>query len=190
MKEEGEYLEGEKNGIWKEYNYNGTMKEEGEYIKGKKNGILKEYIYNGKLEFQGEYKDGLRNGKGKEYFDNGNVLYEGEYADDLRKGNGKEYFRNGKILFSGEYLKGKKWNGDGYSNKFDFIEFTLINGKGRVIEYDYYEELIYEGEYKNGERNGRCYYKQSERNTNYNQYQQNDSFDNNYSISDSDGDSD
>ena len=38
---------------------------EGEYLNGKRNGIGKEYYKNGKLKYEGEYLDGERNGKGK-----------------------------------------------------------------------------------------------------------------------------
>ena len=36
-----------------------------------KNGLVKEYNYNGVLIFEGEYLNGKRNGKGKEFYDNG-----------------------------------------------------------------------------------------------------------------------
>ena len=62
-------------------------------------------------------------------------------------------------MFEGYYLNNKKWNGRGYDIKGNII-YELINGKGIVKEY--YEDyiimmiqLIYEGEYKNGERNGK-----------------------------------
>ena len=38
---------------------------EGEYLNGKKNGKWKEYWHN-RLNFEGEYLNGERNGKGKE----------------------------------------------------------------------------------------------------------------------------
>ena len=40
---EGEYLNGKKNGNWKEYNRKGSLMFEGEYLNGKKNGNWKEY---------------------------------------------------------------------------------------------------------------------------------------------------
>ena len=41
---------------------------EGEYLNGQRKGIGKEYYsLNGKLEFEGEYLNGKRNGNGKEY---------------------------------------------------------------------------------------------------------------------------
>ena len=40
----GEYLNGERNGKGKEYNYNNELIFKGNYIKGKRNGIGKEYL--------------------------------------------------------------------------------------------------------------------------------------------------
>ena len=66
------------------------------------------------------YDNKIWNGKG--YDKNGNIIYK------LNNGNGKvkEYY-DGKLGFEGEYLNGK------------------INGYGK--EYDYEDELIFEGEY-------------------------------------------
>ena len=47
----------------------------------------------------------------------------------------------------------KKWNGKGY-NADGNIEFEIKNGVGRIKEY-YNGELIFEGDYLNGERNGK-----------------------------------
>ena len=40
-----------------------------------------------------------------------------------------------------------------YNNKSEF-EFQLIQGNGKGKEYNYLGDLIFEGEYKNGEREG------------------------------------
>ena len=55
--------------------------------------------------------------------------------------------------YEGEYLCDKKWNGKGYNRKGDAI-YELKDGKGKVKEYKE-DELIFEGEYINGRRNGR-----------------------------------
>ena len=123
-----QYLNGERNGKGKEYDYNGELKFEGEYLNGNR--------WNGKgFNIKGNKIFEIINGKGKvkEYYSNGNLEFEGEYLNGKRNGKGKEYY-NGELLFEGEYLNGKKWN-----------------GKGK--EYDS-GKLVFEGEYLNGERNG------------------------------------
>ena len=143
-------------GKGKEYDSDGKFEFEGEYLNGEKNGIGKEY-FDDKLIFEGIYLKGKRwNGKGKEY--NYSILklkYEGEYLNGKWNGKGKEfYYYNGKLIFEGEYLNGKRWNGKGY-NKEGKKDFEINEGNGNVKEYNDYDELEYEGEYLNGERNGK-----------------------------------
>ena len=69
---------------------------DGEYLNGKKNGIGKEYYMNGSLKFEGEYLNGKKNGKGKEYDDKGELIFEGEFLnDEKKKGRIKEYNKYG-----------------------------------------------------------------------------------------------
>ena len=149
---EGEYLNGERNGIGKEYflikensNYsnpdNIILKFEGEYLNGQRHGKGKEYYENKNLKFEGEYLNGKKHGKGKEYF-SGGLTIEFEYLDGKRT-IGKE-FRNDKLIYIGEYLGG------------DDLEYEEYNpprriGKGREYEND---KLIFEGEYLYGLKNG------------------------------------
>ena len=82
------------------------------------------------------------------------IILEGEYKNGKRNGKGKEYNRYGDIIFKGEYLNGKKWNG--YGNKCDNAKFyQIINGKGNVNESDDGGIIFYEGEFVNGQRNGK-----------------------------------
>ena len=175
----GEYANGQRNGKGKEYHENGIIKYSGEYLNGKRNGKGNEYYYSGELYFEGEYLNGKRwNGKGYDVNgtifyeikngsgnimelteDGGNILFEGEYLNGKRNGKGKEYYLEypwAKIIkFEGEYLEGKRWNGKGYDKKSNIV-YELKNGKGYIKEYyDYNDVLLFEGEYINGERNGK-----------------------------------
>ena len=66
----------------KEYYGNDKLKFEDEYINGEKNGKGKEYDYekNGVKVFEGEYINEEKNGKGKEYYDN-KLKFKGEYIN-------------------------------------------------------------------------------------------------------------
>ena len=147
----GKYKEGGQVGIWKEYNaYNNKLLFEGEYKNGKRNGKGKEYDYP-HLIFECQYNNG------KEYDDYRYLIFEGEYKNGKRNGKGKEYNKYKNLIFEGEYKNGKKWNGIGYGEN-NSIAYKLSNGKGHVKEYNYTSNkifLIYEGEYLNGERNGK-----------------------------------
>ena len=46
------------------------------------------------------------------------------------------------------------WNGKKY-NKNTNVEFEIKNGNGIIQEYDYDGNIIFEGEYLNGKRNGK-----------------------------------
>jgi len=95
---EGEYLNRERNGKGKEYDYNGKLLFTGEYLNGKR--------WNGKI-----YNDNtiyeLKNGKGyiREHYWK-DKLFEGEYLNG-KKLKGKEYDSNGNLIFKGSYLNQK-----------------------------------------------------------------------------------
>ena len=164
---EGEYLKGErnqeKNINSRSYFYlNKNVEFEGEYLNGKRNGQGKEYYLYGELKFEGEYRNGVRwNGKG--YDPNNNILYE------LKNGSGniKEYYDDGKLKFEGEYLNGEK-NGKGkeYLYYYGPLEFDYrpnysdgpSNSNDRYGYYGFFHIYTFnsfEGEYKNGKRNGK-----------------------------------
>ena len=114
----------------KEYDNFGNHSFEGEYLNGKK---WKGKIYKG---FNNTIYE-LKEGKGfvKQYiiYD---IIFEGEYLDGERY-KGKKETDNGDLIFEGEFLNYKKWN-----------------GKGK--EYYIGNKLLFEGEYKNGKRNGKA----------------------------------
>ena len=140
-----------------EYNENPTLERlillsEWEYLNGERNGKGKEYDFNGVLDFEGEYLNDKRNGKGKEYWGDGKLMFEGEYLSNFKiKG---KYYINGKLEFEGEFRYNNKWNGKGYDENGNVI-YELINGNGKVKEYDDNGILEFEGEYLNGKRNGK-----------------------------------
>ena len=135
----------------------------GKYFIGNKNGKGKEYnSYNDKLIFEGEYIDGKRFGYGKEYNNDNKLIFEGKYFNGKRNGKGKEYFYHGEIKFEGIYFFGKKYNGKGYTKGNELL-YELKDEKGYVYELNFFGNLIFEGEYLNGEKNGigKEYYKES-----------------------------
>ena len=81
-------------------------------------------------------------------------MFEGEYLNDYPNGKGTEYYDNGQIKFIGEYSNGKRWNGNGY-DIYGNKKFEIKEGKGHIKEYeDHNYNLIFEGDYLNGEKNG------------------------------------
>ena len=134
-------------GLMRICNGDNALNYEGEFLNGEINGKVREYNNEGKVKFEGEYLDGKRNGKAKEYDNKGKIKFECEYLYD-HKIKVKEY-SNGILSYEGEYSFDKKLTGKGYYEKGN-LTYELINGNGRVIEYDYEGKLIFEGEYLNG----------------------------------------
>ena len=153
LKFEGEFLNGERNGKGKEIHPHlfGIEWFENEYLNGEKNGKGKHYN-NGHIVFDGEYLNGKKHGKGTQYHLFGYDLeFEGEFFQGNKK-KGKEYIK-GILVFEGLYLLDKKWEGKGYDKDGNVI-YELKNGNGFIKEFDYELNLQYEGEYKDGKRNG------------------------------------
>ena len=124
-------------------------------------GSIKEYNCHFKILYEGEYLNREGNGRGKEYNKENFILeYEGEYSNGLRHGKGKKYKKQKELLFDGEFFEGKRWTGKAYDTINNNI-YELKNGKGFIREYYddnnlFYENMLYEGDYLNGERHGKA----------------------------------
>ena len=172
----GEYLNGERNGKGKEFDYNENLVFEGEYSNGKKwngkgygkngdiiyelkngKGFVKEYYYfSDKLYYKGGYLNGEKNGKSKNYYNN-TIIFEGEYFNGKRNGKGKEYDFNGNLIFEGEYLYDYKIKGKEYlKGKLEYEGDYLFNKKWNGKGYDKNRNIIYE--IKNGNGKVKEYY--------------------------------
>ena len=106
--------------------------------------------------YSGKYIIYKEENKGEEYDAITDLLlFEGEYLNGKRNGKGKEYYDNGNFVLHFEFLNGKKWNGAFYIEKEGEVFYEIKNGKGYMFEANYNGELYFEGEYLNGERNGK-----------------------------------
>ena len=59
------------------------------------------------------------------------------------------------LKYEGNFIKGKKWNGKEYDGSEKNIVYKLKEGNGFIKENNLYGQLIFEGNYLNGERNGK-----------------------------------
>ena len=82
------------------------------------------------------------------------LIIEGEYFNEKRNENGKNYYEDDIIKYAGKYLSGKKMIGKGSdydSNVINELKDYHLYRK----EYYYNGKIMFEGEYLNGERNGK-----------------------------------
>jgi antitoxin component YwqK of YwqJK toxin-antitoxin module len=156
--QEGNYINGQKNGVWTQWNEYGEITNQGDYLNDKENGIWTHIWYvrsEGRKLFEIEYLDGDKNGKYIEYYPNGKKCCETAYLKDKQNGkriqyhdNGKkeletyyeddlingiqiEWFRDGQKATVSEYLKGKL-NGkftNWYSNGQKHMEGKFLNNE-------------------------------------------------------------
>ena len=133
-----------------------------DYIKSLKYKSKKKFLFNlisiksKKIDnkWKGNYnKENKKNGIGKEYDLDDNLVFEGEYENDFKK-RGIEYYIIGTKKFEGNYKYGKRWNGILYDINMKH-NYELKMGDGYIKEY--YENgcLLFEGEIKNGIKNGK-----------------------------------
>ena len=118
------------------------------------NGFIKEKNQKGKITFEIEYINGTIR-KMKHYYNNGKLKYEEEHLNEGIKINKiKEYYKNGQLKSDTEYLNEIKWNLREYDQNNNIIN-ELKEGKGYIKEFNDYGQLIFEGEYLKGKRNGK-----------------------------------
>ena len=71
------------------------MTEEGKYITGLKDGVWKSYYNNGKLKFKGNYVQGNPDGQQSFYFENGRIKEEQYFQMGIRQKTWKKFNEEG-----------------------------------------------------------------------------------------------
>ena len=155
VKTQGEFQNGNKNGVWMEYYPTGQLQTNRFFINGNNHGELTEWHMNGQVLKKGLYVLGERHGEWKEWFDDGSldkiyhyedgilegayvtywtnsnskVLNRGLFENGLKQGEWISYYPTGQVSWRENYLNGKK-HGD----------FTSYDFSGRVISKTSYIE--------------------------------------------------
>ena len=154
----GEYVEGEKDGVWDEFNKQGVLTNTYTYDKGKFV-QMKDFEVNGKLQM-------VRNIKNFELTDSFNTYYPDGgtkrliYMPKGIKSNGTiaSYYSNGQLMFETDL---KDFELNSYLKQYNKrggldYEVDYKDGKQEGVVKSYYEneKLFMEGNYSNGERDG------------------------------------
>ena len=81
-------------------------------------------------------------------------VFSGRYIIYEENGKGKEYNAyTDELIYEGVYFHGKR-NENYFDEELSVIK-EMQNGKEYIKEYNKYHKLIFEGEYSNGEKNGK-----------------------------------
>lgn len=126
-------LDGNKQGVWKEFHKNGKLKKEANYRDNKVNGIVKEFSPSGELKILEKFKDGVEDLEATEV----------EFVQLY-----KEYYPDGTVKLEGGQLNGKK-NGFFrlYNEKGEFIKTLIYKMDAKIAEGIIDSVLQYQGDW-------------------------------------------
>ena len=167
LQKEIEYKNGVENGKFSEFYLYGGLKKEGQYINGNKEGEWKTYDKDGDIILKESYKNGQLHGEFERRIKSHSIRIFGQYINGKREGkwcktddwstiklNYKDGVKDGKYSIS--KLVGMCPEEDYYPVKSFNGEFKNGRREGKWTFYYLEGELKEEREYKNGSRNGLC----------------------------------
>jgi len=110
-------------------------------------------VYSNGAKYEGNWSNGKRHGYGKIIW-SPNDYYEGEFSNDLMSGKGKKYYNDGSY-YDGSWSNGK-YHGKGtlrYADGSKYVGDWVVGVQhGHGIEYDSSGDKVFEGEWKNGQK--------------------------------------
>lgn len=147
------------NGKKYEYYWDGkTIKIEYNLKDGELEGEFIKYYYNGNIELRSNIKNGKTSGLVERYYNDGKLKSKYHEYDEELHGSYKSYYANGKLQKTGNYYKGlenglfKEYNEEGVL----LLEYNAKNGKlhGEIKVYHNNTNLKREGHMNNGKEHG------------------------------------
>ena len=96
-------------GHWRYFGEDGTLKDEGEFVDGKKNGLWTNYYPSGKVATRGTYINDEPTGNWEYFFEDGTVSSSGAFKDGKREGLWKTLNANGTLKSEITYNKGTRF---------------------------------------------------------------------------------
>lgn len=107
-KSTGTYVDGQKQGLWLGYDFDGMLIDSANYEAGRLKGIRLKWHRNGMLSDSLNY-DGLGNGAHISWYDDGLLASAGYWEQDsLKKGRWKYFDHDGSLMATEDYVEGKK----------------------------------------------------------------------------------
>lgn len=121
---QGQYSDGEKNSEWKFNAVNFT--EEGKYITGLKDGLWKSFYTNNKLKSKGNYAQGNPDGLQLFYFEDGKLKEEQNFQMGIREKTWKKYDEEGNVTLVISYKNDTEVSINGVRIKLPESDTKLI----------------------------------------------------------------
>jgi antitoxin component YwqK of YwqJK toxin-antitoxin module len=155
LKKQGLYTDGQKSGIWKQWEQDGKYGI-GSFENDVPEGKWTFYYADGAIKSVGKFKDGIQSGVWTEYSATGDIA-EGTYLNGLPEGTWVSRYKNDKPRYIGSFNKGLKegywqeWDALGSLSKGNYLNdardasWTILDSNGNKLA---------EGNYLNGKEDG------------------------------------
>ena len=155
---EGEWLDGERHGIWVRRYLDGTVHSRGEWHRGDRVGEWSWWYEDGALKKRGVYVDGEPDGRWVEWHRNGTRRREGVWERGRPHGYWEQWYADGSRASEGAYRNGVRdgvWATRLEGDRPD-TRATYRNGvlEGQFKKWERGGEIVSLGQYGAGERTG------------------------------------
>ena len=125
------YSENLKNGSSVTYYTNKAIAEKRFFVYGKEDGERTKYYADGSLQMKAHYENGKLNGSFESWYSNGEREFQGTYKENLREGKWLMYDEDGKVKYEANYIKGRTDNRQMDIDASD--ELDLMEQKGKKM---------------------------------------------------------
>lgn len=108
VQSEGNYEDGQREGLWIDYHPNNEQEAVGDYSEGKRTGIWTLYHINGQRAVEGRYEDDKRIGVWESWYPNEAPECIEELVDGQRHGVSRHFDKTGHLVRETNWLQGKR----------------------------------------------------------------------------------
>lgn len=158
LKLQGEYQNGQQNGLWQSFYKGGEIETKQNFKSGVLHGSVKYFYETGEIKLASEFKQGKQHGQQIEYFPNGKKKSENTYIDGHPHGDYTLYYSNENMAVKGKYNRGLSvghWEWYDQTGKNLIKTSSFANGTGTMYEYYPTGELKSESKLKDGLKQGK-----------------------------------
>jgi len=103
---EGDYVAGQRSGMWKLWFSDGKPDKQGTFVNGKPDGLQVFWHTNGVKSVEWDHKEGYPHGEMKSYHENSQLKQQGAFLEGKKNGNWTAWDENGRKVREALFLKG------------------------------------------------------------------------------------